>query len=202
MYAIDLLAFGASAKPILEYTVELWQDLVVDFLAEFVDRPAVLVGNSLGSLIALAVSQAYVPVPRRHAEVAARDSVTTARKRYVTISNLRMCMFNSMWYHAKHVPMAAVDAAISNSWPGRLTPETSSRGHRDAGGRACARRRHRRGRAHQLRGRHEQQGTCPCYILSRLFSCGEENRVTIMRQIAYRAEAVIVGVRVCVTASE
>ena len=55
---MDLLAFGASDKPILEYTVDLWRDLVVDFLAEFVEGPAVLVGNSLGSLIALAVSPA------------------------------------------------------------------------------------------------------------------------------------------------
>ena len=64
VYAIDLLAFGASAKPIMEYTVELWQDLVVDFLAEFVDAPAVLVGNSLGSLIALAVSVRGYRFPR------------------------------------------------------------------------------------------------------------------------------------------
>ena len=53
---MDLLGFGQSAKPIMDYTVETWQELVVDFMAEFVDGPAVLVGNSLGSLIALAVS--------------------------------------------------------------------------------------------------------------------------------------------------
>lgn len=68
VYAIDLLAFGASAKPIMEYTVELWQDLVVDFLAEFVEGPAVLVGNSLGSLIALAVRLCYVSVLTRDAD--------------------------------------------------------------------------------------------------------------------------------------
>ena len=55
VYAVDLLAFGASDKPILDYTIEMWQDLVLDFMTEFVDGPAVLVGNSLGSLIALAV---------------------------------------------------------------------------------------------------------------------------------------------------
>ena len=55
VYAIDLLGFGASSKPILEYTIELWRDLVLDFMAEFIDTPTVLIGNSLGSLIALAV---------------------------------------------------------------------------------------------------------------------------------------------------
>ena len=50
-----MLGFGASDKPVLEYTVELWRDLALDFMAEFIDSPAVLLGNSLGSLIALAV---------------------------------------------------------------------------------------------------------------------------------------------------
>ncbi len=79
VYAIDLLAFGASAKPIMKYTVELWQDLAVDFLAEFVDAPAVLVGNSLGSLIALAVSPSYLQTPKRLADGAALASATASR---------------------------------------------------------------------------------------------------------------------------
>lgn len=56
VFAIDILGFGASSKPILEYTIELWRDLVLDFMAEFIDTPTVLIGNSLGSLIALAAA--------------------------------------------------------------------------------------------------------------------------------------------------
>ena len=55
VYAIDVLGFGGSAKPVLDYSIELWRDLVVDFMTEFIDAPVTLVGNSLGSLIALAV---------------------------------------------------------------------------------------------------------------------------------------------------
>ncbi len=55
MYAIDLLGFGASDKPPLAYSTELWRDQVLDFLADFVDAPAVLVGNSIGSLVSLMV---------------------------------------------------------------------------------------------------------------------------------------------------
>ncbi|KAJ1262947.1 hypothetical protein BS78_09G147600 [Paspalum vaginatum] len=51
VYAIDLLGFGASDKPTgFSYTMETWAELILDFLAEVVGRPTVLVGNSVGSL--------------------------------------------------------------------------------------------------------------------------------------------------------
>ncbi|KAL6877201.1 hypothetical protein ACP4OV_012872 [Aristida adscensionis] len=51
VYAIDLLGFGASDKPPgFSYTMETWAQLILDFLEEVVKRPAVLVGNSVGSL--------------------------------------------------------------------------------------------------------------------------------------------------------
>jgi len=56
VYAIDLLGFGASDKPPLDYCMELWRDQVVNFLQEFVQQPAVLVGNSIGSLTCLMVN--------------------------------------------------------------------------------------------------------------------------------------------------
>lgn len=61
MYALDLLGFGASDKPKMQYTIETWAELVSDFAAEFAGADsapagAVLVGNSIGSLVCLAVS--------------------------------------------------------------------------------------------------------------------------------------------------
>lgn len=51
VYAIDLIGFGASDKPTgFGYTMELWAQLILDFLNEIVQRPTVLVGNSVGSL--------------------------------------------------------------------------------------------------------------------------------------------------------
>ncbi|KAL2513351.1 alpha/beta-Hydrolases superfamily protein [Abeliophyllum distichum] len=51
VYAIDLLGFGASDKPAgFAYSMEVWAELILDFLDEIVRRPAVLVGNSVGSL--------------------------------------------------------------------------------------------------------------------------------------------------------
>ncbi|KAL2612600.1 hypothetical protein R1flu_024292 [Riccia fluitans] len=57
VYAIDLLGFGASDKPLgFKYTMETWAELLVDFLKEIVVSPVVLVGNSIGSLACLIAS--------------------------------------------------------------------------------------------------------------------------------------------------
>lgn len=55
VYAIDFLGFGASDKPTdVPYSIDLWTELTRDFVREFAPRrPCALVGNSIGSLIAL-----------------------------------------------------------------------------------------------------------------------------------------------------
>lgn len=53
VYALDLLGFGKSAKPLLDYRMELWQDLLKDFWAAHIQTPAVFVGNSIGALLCL-----------------------------------------------------------------------------------------------------------------------------------------------------
>lgn len=51
VYAIDLIGFGGSDKPPgFSYTMETWAQLILDFLAEVIQKPTVLIGNSVGSL--------------------------------------------------------------------------------------------------------------------------------------------------------
>lgn len=51
VYAIDLLGFGDSDKPIgYQYTMEKWAELILDFVEQIVKEPTVLIGNSVGSL--------------------------------------------------------------------------------------------------------------------------------------------------------
>ncbi|XP_075509336.1 uncharacterized protein LOC142545824 [Primulina tabacum] len=51
VYSIDLLGFGASQKPAgFAYSMEVWAELILDFLDEIVQMPTVLLGNSIGSL--------------------------------------------------------------------------------------------------------------------------------------------------------
>lgn len=55
VYALDLLGFGGSDKPALDYTVELWQAQLRDFWAVHLQTPTILVGNSIGGLLSLLV---------------------------------------------------------------------------------------------------------------------------------------------------
>ncbi len=56
VFALDLLGFGGSDKPILEYSLELWEELLSDFSQEFVQQPAIFIGNSIGALLSLMMS--------------------------------------------------------------------------------------------------------------------------------------------------
>lgn len=56
VYAIDLLGFGRSAKPNLEYTGNLWREQLNDFITEVVKQPVVLAGNSLGGYASLCLA--------------------------------------------------------------------------------------------------------------------------------------------------
>ena len=53
VFAIDLLGFGGSDKPPLNYTMELWSELLKDFQATHIQAPTVFIGNSIGGLLSL-----------------------------------------------------------------------------------------------------------------------------------------------------
>ncbi len=53
VYALDLLGFGASGKPPLDYSLELWQEQIQDFWQEHINQPTVFIGNSIGALLSL-----------------------------------------------------------------------------------------------------------------------------------------------------
>ena len=53
VYALDLLGFGDSDKPNLDYSLEFWVKIIHDFWKAHVKAPAVFAGNSIGALMAL-----------------------------------------------------------------------------------------------------------------------------------------------------
>lgn len=59
VYALDLLGFGASYKAVARYGMDLWAQQVHQFWRTVVGSPAILIGNSLGSLVSLTVAAHY-----------------------------------------------------------------------------------------------------------------------------------------------
>ncbi|HEY9624213.1 MAG TPA: alpha/beta fold hydrolase [Crinalium sp.] len=59
VYAIDLLGFGASEKAAASYNVDLWIEQVYDFCQTLIGQPVILVGHSLGALVALAAAERH-----------------------------------------------------------------------------------------------------------------------------------------------
>jgi pimeloyl-ACP methyl ester carboxylesterase len=69
VFALDLIGFGASAKPrsqlkgepeetgALQYGIELWSQQVAEFITKEVGSPVYLIGNSIGGVVALAAAQ-------------------------------------------------------------------------------------------------------------------------------------------------
>jgi pimeloyl-ACP methyl ester carboxylesterase len=59
VYALDLIGFGASRKPPIDYTIDLWVEQVYDFWQTSIGVPTILVGNSIGALVALVAAAKY-----------------------------------------------------------------------------------------------------------------------------------------------
>jgi pimeloyl-ACP methyl ester carboxylesterase len=56
-YALCLLGFGWSAKPAVDYSAQLWGELLSAFVEEVVRRPALIAGNSIGCLVCLSAAE-------------------------------------------------------------------------------------------------------------------------------------------------
>jgi len=59
VYAVDLLGFGGSDKPPLNYSIDIWVELLKDFWTAHIQEPGVFIGNSIGALVSLIVLTKY-----------------------------------------------------------------------------------------------------------------------------------------------
>jgi pimeloyl-ACP methyl ester carboxylesterase len=75
VYAIDLLGFGASDKPDLSYSIDLWVNQLYEFWQTFIGKPAILVGNSIGSLTCLAAAATHPEMTQGIAMISLPDTL-------------------------------------------------------------------------------------------------------------------------------
>ena len=57
VFAVDLLGFGLSDHPAIDYTAETYTDLISDFIKEVINKPTVVVAH--GATCAYVISDAY-----------------------------------------------------------------------------------------------------------------------------------------------
>ncbi|TAE56025.1 MAG: alpha/beta fold hydrolase [Nostocales cyanobacterium] len=55
VFALDLLGFGGSDKAEINYSMEVWVELLKDFYYQHIQTPAIFVGNSIGALLSLII---------------------------------------------------------------------------------------------------------------------------------------------------
>ncbi|MFN3360512.1 MAG: alpha/beta fold hydrolase [Pseudanabaenaceae cyanobacterium] len=79
VYTLDLLGFGASEKVATHYGLDLWVEQVHDFYQGVVGQPLVVVGNSLGALVALLFAHRYPQAVRGVVTVSLPDVAAVER---------------------------------------------------------------------------------------------------------------------------
>ncbi len=100
---IDLLGFGGSDRPAMDYSAEIYTDLIGDFLKEVVGKPAIVIAHGLSS--AYVVTCAYrrpqlfeklvlISPPTTLLEEHIQDIATTALKMVVNLPILGEFIYN------------------------------------------------------------------------------------------------------------
>lgn len=100
VYALDLLGFGASDKPDIHYSIDLWTEQLYEFWQSCVGKPVILVGNSIGSLVCAVTAAKHPEMVRGVAMISLPDTAShheTVPPMVRPIVRLIQAIFVSSW---------------------------------------------------------------------------------------------------------
>ena len=109
VYAPDFPGFGLSSKPIMSYTPEFFQQFVVDFLDVLEIEKAIIIGNSLGGLVALSVALSH---PARVAALGLVDSSGLGIEITPFLSQLTLPIYGELATTVCRTPLGAKQRSL------------------------------------------------------------------------------------------
>ena len=94
VYALDLLGFGASQKTSANYNSPFWAEQVHDFWQTFIQKPTILIGNSIGSLVSMTAAATYPQMVQGIVMINLPDSSVLSPPRWAQpmVSTLNYCL--------------------------------------------------------------------------------------------------------------
>jgi pimeloyl-ACP methyl ester carboxylesterase len=122
VYAPDFPGSGGSTKPTREYSLEFFTQFAINFLNALAIEQAVLVGNSLGGLIALRIASSH---PQRVAALGLVDSAGLGEAVNPLLSHLTIPLYGEIALAGCKTPIGASlrtrsRAALQFAHPGQI----------------------------------------------------------------------------------
>ena len=119
VFAVDLLGFGLSDHPVIDYTAETYTDLIGDFIKEVINKPTIVVAH--GATCAYVISDAY-----RHPNL--YDRIVLVTPPAAMLQENMTSPLNNAWKFALRTPI------LGEFMYNILTSRSAIRGYFDAKG--------------------------------------------------------------------
>jgi pimeloyl-ACP methyl ester carboxylesterase len=99
VFALDLLGFGGSEKAAIDYSMDVWAELLKDFWTAHIQEPAVFIGNSIGALLSLIILAKYPEIASGGVLINSAGGLSHRRHELNPVLQMVMGTFNKLVRH-------------------------------------------------------------------------------------------------------
>ena len=96
VFALDLLGFGGSDKAVIDYSMNVWAELLKDFCNAHIQTPAIFIGNSIGALLSLIVLTEYPEIAAGGVLINSAGGLSHRPHELNTVLRVVMATFNKL----------------------------------------------------------------------------------------------------------